>query len=92
MSLSLSGRRSSQEKTIEREPELVVYKQIEEKLQPQPQIVAHKPRCATIPPMFTLEDVSIRLKTCRLTAVVPPPFMTPLSSGESSASSKDQDP
>jgi hypothetical protein len=80
------------EKTIEREPEVVVYKQIEEKPQPQPQIVAHKPRRATIPPTFTLEDVSIRLKTRRLTVVAPPPFVTPPSSGESSASSKDQDP
>jgi hypothetical protein len=40
------------EKTNEREPEVVVYKQIEDKPQPQPQpqIVAHKPRRATIPP------------------------------------------
>ena len=79
------------EKTIEREPEVVVYRQIEEKPQPQPQsqIVAPKPRRATSPPPFTLEDVSIRLKTRRLTIAAPPPFVTPPSSGESSASSDD---
>jgi len=70
---------------------VVVYK-LEEKPQPQPQIVAHKPRRATIPPTFMLEDASIRVKTCRLTVVAPPPFVTPPSSGESSASGKDQDP
>jgi hydroxymethylglutaryl-CoA reductase (NADPH) len=74
------------EKTIEREPEVVVYKQIEEKPQPQPQIVAPKPRRPTSPPAFTLEDVSIRPKTPRLTIAAPPPFVTPPSSGESSAS------
>ena len=73
------------EKTIEREPEVVVYKQIEEKPQPQPQIVAPKPRRPTSPPAFTLEDVSIRPKTPRLTIAAPPPFVTPPSSGESSA-------
>jgi hydroxymethylglutaryl-CoA reductase (NADPH) len=42
------------EKTIEWEPKVVVYKQIEEKPQPQLQIVAHEPRRATIPPTFML--------------------------------------
>jgi hypothetical protein len=62
---------SQLEKTIEQELEVVVYKKIEEKSKPQSQIVAPKPRHATISLMFTLEDVTIRLKTCHLMVATP---------------------